>query len=117
MSKHIIALIEQGQGVDFATYQAAITAAVAGRRALDGIFADVDVLLCPSAMGEAPKGLETGTGDPVFNRMWTLLGSPCVNLPGHTGANGLPVGVQAVGALGQDEKLLAHCAWMEQRIT
>lgn len=117
MSKHIIALIEQGQGVDFATYQAAITATVAGRRALDGIFADVDVLLCPSAMGEAPKGLEAGTGDPVFNRMWTLLGSPCVNLPGHTGANGLPVGVQAVGALGQDERLLAHCAWMEQRIT
>jgi len=117
MSKHIIALIEQGRGVDFATYQAAITATVAGRRALDDIFADVDVLLCPSAMGEAPKGLEAGTGDPVFNRMWTLLGSPCVNLPGHTGANGLPVGVQAVGALGQDERLLAHCAWMEQRIT
>ncbi|MDP6830055.1 MAG: amidase [Alphaproteobacteria bacterium] len=117
MSKHIVALIEQGLGVDFRTYQAAITAAVQGRRHLHRVFAEVDVLLCPSAPGEAPESLENGTGDPVFNRMWTLLGSPCVNLPGHTGRHGLPVGVQAVGALGRDEKLQAHCAWMESRIT
>ena len=116
MSRHIIALIEQGQGVDFTVYQAALTAAGEGRRQLDTVFGQVDVLLCSSAPGEAPKGLDNGTGDPVFNRMWTLLGSPCVNLPGHSGANGLPVGVQAVGALGQDEKLLSHCAWMEGRI-
>jgi Asp-tRNA(Asn)/Glu-tRNA(Gln) amidotransferase A subunit family amidase len=115
MSRHIIALIEQGRAVEFAAYQAALTAAAEGRRLLDGIFEDVDVLLCPSAPGEAPRGLH-GTGDPIFNRMWTLLGNPCVNLPGHQGGGSPPVGVQAVGALGQDEKLLAHCQWMERRI-
>jgi Asp-tRNA(Asn)/Glu-tRNA(Gln) amidotransferase A subunit family amidase len=115
LSSHIIALIEQGREVDFAAYQEALAAAVAGRRLLDDVFNEVDVLLCPSAPGEAPKGLQA-TGDPVFNRMWTLLGNPCVNLPGHKGGNGLPVGVQAVGALGQDEDLLAHCHWMEKRI-
>jgi len=115
ISRHVIALIEQGRAVDFTTYQAALAAAKEGRRLLDGIFEDVDVLLCPSAPGEAPRGLH-GTGDPIFNRMWTLLGNPCVNLPGHLGGTGLPVGVQAVGAHGQDEKLLAHCQWMEQRI-
>jgi Asp-tRNA(Asn)/Glu-tRNA(Gln) amidotransferase A subunit family amidase len=115
LSRHIIALIEQGREVDFTAYQDALGAAAEGRRLLDGIFAEVDVLLCPSAQGEAPKGL-TNTGDPLFNRMWTLLGNPCVNLPGHKGGNGLPVGVQAVGALGRDEQLLAHCHWMERRI-
>ena len=115
LSSHIIGLIEQGREVDFTAYQDALTAAGEGRELLDGVFGEVDVLLCPSAPGEAPKGL-TATGDPVFNRMWTLLGNPCVNLPGHKGGNGLPVGVQAVGALGQDEALLAHCRWMERRI-
>ena len=115
MSSHIIALIEQGRAVDFQTYQGAVTAAVEGRQQMEEIFKDVDVLLCPSAPGEAPAGLD-GTGDPVFNRMWTLLGNPCVNLPGHLGGKGLPVGVQAVGCLGLDEKLLHHCSWMEQRI-
>ncbi|MDA1099067.1 MAG: amidase [Proteobacteria bacterium] len=115
MSSHIIALIEQGRAVDFTAYQDALAAAAEGRRLLDDVFAEVDVLLCPSAPGEAPRGL-AATGDPVFNRMWTLLGNPCVNLPGHKGRNGLPVGVQAVGALGQDEVLLSHCRWMERRI-
>jgi Asp-tRNA(Asn)/Glu-tRNA(Gln) amidotransferase A subunit family amidase len=115
LSSHIITLMEQGQAVDFAAYQAALAAAAQGRRLLDEVFAGVDVLLCPSGPGEAPLGLKT-TGDPIFNRLWTLLGNPCVNLPGHRGRNGLPVGVQAVGALGQDEKLLGHCRWMERRI-
>ena len=115
LSSHIITLMEQGQAVDFAAYQAALAAAAQGRRLLDEVFAGVDVLLCPSAPGEAPLGLNT-TGDPIFNRLWTLLGNPCVNLPGHRGRNGLPVGVQVVGALGQDEKLLGHCRWMERRI-
>ena len=115
ISAHIIALIEQGGEVDFTAYQEALAAAAVSRGLLDGVFGEVDVLLCPSAPGEAPKGLQA-TGDPVFNRMWTFLGNPCVNLPGHKGGNGLPVGVQAVGALGQDEQLLAHCRWMEGRI-
>ncbi|MBT3535990.1 MAG: amidase, partial [Rhodospirillaceae bacterium] len=115
LSSHIIALIEAGMAVDFATYQAALLDAAEGRHKLQSVFREVDVLLCPSAPGEAPEGLG-GTGDPVFNRVWTLLGNPCVNLPGHLGGKGLPVGVQAVGALGQDEKLLAHCHWMERRI-
>ena len=74
-----------------------------------------DALIAPSAPGEAPKGLEA-TGDPVFNRMWTLLGNPCVTLPCAKGPNGLPVGVQFVGALGEDDALLGVCAWAESRL-
>jgi Asp-tRNA(Asn)/Glu-tRNA(Gln) amidotransferase A subunit family amidase len=48
--------------------------------------------------------------------MWTFLGNPCVTLPGCKGPNGLPVGVQLVGALGADDELLAVAAWAESRI-
>ena len=46
------------------------------------IFDDVDVLLTFSAPGAAPKGLGS-TGDPRYNRLWTLMGVPCVNVPAH----------------------------------
>ena len=56
------------------------------------------------------------TGNPLFNRMWTFLQVPCVNLPGHVGPEGLPVGVQLIGGLGQDDALLATAAWMERHV-
>src|SRR6188508_132579 len=55
----------------------------AKRRALGDLveaFQRFDVLLAPSAKGEAPAGLGH-TGDPLFNRFWTWLGVPCITLP------------------------------------
>ena len=85
----------------------------AGR--FEAIFTDYDALLVPSAPGEAPAGLEA-TGNPIFNRMWTLLHTPAVTLPCHTGPNGLPVGVQVIGPLRMDDRLLAIAAWMHARL-
>jgi Asp-tRNA(Asn)/Glu-tRNA(Gln) amidotransferase A subunit family amidase len=77
-------------------------------------FADLmrghDLLLTPSARDEAPKGLAS-TGDSLFNRVWTLLGVPCVTLPWGSGPNGLPLGIQLVSAIEQDTALLAHAQW------
>ena len=68
--------------------------AVAGRarHALAKIFDDVDVILTLSAPGAAPKGLGS-TGDARYNRLWTLMGVPCVNVPTLIADGGLPVGV------------------------
>ena len=71
-----------------------------------------DALLAPSATGPAPLGLQA-TGDPLFSRMWTLLGVPTVTLPGASARNGLPMGVQLVCGIGQDEQLLAIARWAE----
>jgi amidase len=60
-------------------------------------------------------GLDS-TGDPRFNRTWTLLGAPCVNLPAGTGEGGLPVGVQLVGRPGDDARLLATAIWAERQL-
>lgn len=69
-------------------------------------------LLVPAAPGEAPKNLAF-TGSPNFNRMWTMLGVPCVTVPGLSGPEGMPVGIQVVGPAGRAHDTLAHAAWLE----
>jgi Asp-tRNA(Asn)/Glu-tRNA(Gln) amidotransferase A subunit family amidase len=108
-------LVEQGLAASYDEYKAAIALGRQCRRLLDDVFAEVDVLLCPSSVGEAPL-LDKGTGDPMFNRMWTQLGNPCVSLPGHTGPNGLPLGVQAVAAIDDDDRLITWSNWLVSRI-
>lgn len=115
LSQHIYDLIADGLAMVHADYEAAIAVRDDCRRYWYDLMHEYDALLMPSAAGEAPAGLET-TGDPLFNRMTTLLGVPCVSLPGHVGPNGLPLGVQAVGAMGGDDKLLSVAAWMQSRI-
>jgi len=80
------------------------------RRQLAEMLREVDFLLTPSAPSEAPASLAS-TGDPVFNRAWTLLGVPCVTLPYGKGAQGLPLAVQLVGAHEADMTLLPWAGW------
>ncbi|HUR90566.1 MAG TPA: amidase [Ramlibacter sp.] len=98
-------LSEARSVTDDAYSQAQATARLARLAAHDWV-AGVDVLLTPSAPDEAPSGY-TSTGASTFNRAWTLLASPCVNVPGATGVNGLPMGVQVIAAAGEDSLCLA----------
>ena len=66
---------------------------------------DIDLLLTPSAPGEAPAGL-TSTGDTSFNILSTWTYTPCVTLPVFTGPSGLPVGIQLIGQRNQDHRML-----------
>nr|WP_255371689.1 amidase family protein [Cellulosimicrobium sp. CUA-896] len=93
-------------GVD--DYRAAYRTADALRARIDDLQQTVDVVLTPSATGEAPVGLES-TGSSVFNSPWTLLQVPVVNVPGLTGPSGLPVGVSLVGRRYDDRHVIA-CA-------
>jgi Asp-tRNA(Asn)/Glu-tRNA(Gln) amidotransferase A subunit family amidase len=116
LSRALAERLAEGGATSIDDYEAAHARAAAARLALDEVFSGFDVLLAPSAPGEAPRGLAS-TGDPIFNRIWTLLGVPCVNLPGFTGRQGLPVGVQLVGPIGADRAVLAHARWAEARLT
>jgi Asp-tRNA(Asn)/Glu-tRNA(Gln) amidotransferase A subunit family amidase len=82
------------------------------QQAFPKAMAGLDVLVTPSAPGEAPAGLEW-TGDPGFNFIWTSLHVPCVTVPAGTGPNGLPLGIQIVGRRGQDREVLAWARWVE----
>ena len=69
------------------------------------------IFITPSAPGAAP-GYETGTGSPVFNRLWTLLGAPCVNVPGLKTSDQRPLGIQVVGPIGRDAEVLNVATWL-----
>jgi len=96
-------------------YDAALARAAAARAALGVFFGECDAVLVPAAPGEAPAGLGN-TGNPIFNRMWTLLGVPCVTLPARWAANGLPTGVQLVGRLRDDARLMGCAAFLERAL-
>lgn len=80
-----------------------------------GALGDLDVLITPSAPGEAPEGLDW-TGDPAFNYVWTSLHVPCVTVPAGPGRNGLPLGIQIVGRRGDDRAVLAWAQWVAAAI-
>lgn len=113
LSTPLLELTDAGARVDPNDYLQARARSRQARAALAALFQDVDVLLTPSAPGAAPRGLEA-TGDPAFNRAWTLLGQPCVTLPAGRDPSGLPLGVQLVGGFDDDARLLAAAAWLER---
>ena len=80
--------------------------------ASDLLFTDVDALICPAATGAAPHGLES-TGNSIFNGLWTFTGVPAVTLPLLQSGDGAPMGVQLVGRVGDDARLLSAARWIE----
>lgn len=93
-----------------ALYEAARALAHESRDAFAVMMRGFDFLLTLSAPNEAPRGLQS-TGSSIFNRIWTLLGAPCVNLPAGRGPSALPLGVQLAGRVDGDDDLLAWAHW------
>ena len=108
--------LEEGRQFSREAYDAARELARDCRLRFADAMRDVDFLLTPGAPGEAPEGYAT-TGSSLFNRVWTLLGVPCVTLPHGTGPRGLPLGVQLIGRYDADMDLLAWAEWMEQQLS
>jgi Asp-tRNA(Asn)/Glu-tRNA(Gln) amidotransferase A subunit family amidase len=107
--------LAKGREISHAEYARAKAIADGCRAQLASLFGSVDVLVAPASPGEAPVG-HGYTGNPIFNGIWTLLGVPCVSMPGLTGPNGLPVGLQAIGRVGDDARTLAAAHWLSQRL-
>ncbi|HEV2302906.1 MAG TPA: amidase [Stellaceae bacterium] len=115
LSPRLAQMLDEGMAVGSTDYDRALGRAAAARAGLPAFFGGCDAVLVPAAPGEAPKGLGN-TGDPVFNRMWTLLGTPALTLPARWGEGGLPTGVQLVGRIGEDARLLAAAAFLERAL-
>jgi Asp-tRNA(Asn)/Glu-tRNA(Gln) amidotransferase A subunit family amidase len=108
-------IIEDGLEVTAVDYLTALDWRESLNNGLDQLFDRYDAIVTPAAPGEAPRGLEA-TGNPIFNGLWSLCGSPAVTLPLMTGPNGMPVGVQLVGRRGEDAKLLRTARWLTDLI-
>ncbi|OZI21207.1 amidase [Bordetella genomosp. 9] len=115
ISPGLLALLQGGDTIDEARHQANLQRSRDLYGRVSGWFDRFDVLLTPSAPGEAPFA-DQGTGDPLFGRVWTMFGLPCVHLPFATGPHGLPVGLQAIGRKGDDHRLLCIAKWMHDKL-
>ncbi len=113
VSPQLQQLLADGAAVTLAGHAQALAIRDQARARVPGIFARLDVLLTASAQGEAPVGLAS-TGDPALNRIWTLLGLPCLTLPAARGPSGMPIGVQLIGAPDGDAALLEAARWAER---
>jgi Asp-tRNA(Asn)/Glu-tRNA(Gln) amidotransferase A subunit family amidase len=115
MAPLLRAKLDESRGTTPAAYDEAIGIASRARHALEKVFDDVDVLLTLSAPGAAPKGLGS-TGDARYNRLWTLMGVPCVNVPAFVAEGNLPVGVQVISRYGADAEALAAAQFVEKAL-
>jgi Asp-tRNA(Asn)/Glu-tRNA(Gln) amidotransferase A subunit family amidase len=107
-------MLDKAAAISADDYDAARRTVKRARQALADLMADIDVLLTPSAPSAAP-GPET-TGPAIFNRLWTLMGTPCVNVPGLKDPTGLPLGVQIVGRFGRDHQALMAAQFLQQAL-
>jgi Asp-tRNA(Asn)/Glu-tRNA(Gln) amidotransferase A subunit family amidase len=83
--------------------------------AFASVIAPSDAALAALALGEAPAGLDA-TGDALFCKPFTLVGTPAISLPAGKSRNGLPLGIQLVGSWGNDTRLLQTATWLERQL-
>lgn len=115
LSPALQTLLDTGMAISGAQHAANLQRTADWRLRIDALFERHDVLLTPSTTGAAPEGL-AATGDPLFCRSWSLLGLPAVHLPLMRNAKGLPVGLQLVGRMGEDHKLLAAASHIHDKL-
>ena len=112
LSARVRGRIERGRQRTGPEYLAALRGVAGLQASFTELFEQrFDAILTTPATGTAPVGLES-TGDPMFCSLWTMCGMPAVTLPLMRGANGLPLGVQLVGARHADARLLRTARWL-----
>jgi len=112
LSAQLVEAIREAHGFPAQRYAEALQTGRSCAARIDALFGGADVIIAPSAVGEAPATLAS-TGDPLFNRPWQLLGCPVIGLPFGRGPNGLPLGVSVIARPGQDARLFGAAAWLE----
>jgi Asp-tRNA(Asn)/Glu-tRNA(Gln) amidotransferase A subunit family amidase len=108
------AALDSGKAIPARDYIAALDWSDVLYAGLGAIFTHADAVLAPAAPGPAPEGY-VSTGDPIFNGLWTMLGVPAVTLP-LLEADSAPMGVQLIGARGDDARLLRTARWLMDRV-
>lgn len=115
LSQPLQDLIETGVAMSRETYLAALQAVESYREVLWQTYSDVDAILAPAAPDIAPLGHDK-TGSPHMSRPWQAMGLPVVTLPGLKDQAGLPLGIQLVGRVREDDGLLQVAKWLQAQM-
>ncbi len=121
------ALVALGRSLNAAQYLTAVQGLQKATRQIAASFETFDVLLTPTlAEPPAPLGtFDSPPGEPLaglfraatyvpFTPPFNVTGQPGISLPLHWNAAGLPIGVQFVGRVGDEETLLALAGELER---
>jgi len=85
------------------------------REELAPLFEKYDALMMATAPGGAPKG-RASSGDQSLLLPWSSLGHPAASISAGLNSEGMPVGIQLVGGLLMEERLLGAAGWAENTI-
>ena len=114
-----LAQIESGVEIRAVDYVAAQSFRVAMRDEVERLFGRVDALISPSVPFIAPYAdpviAEGEDGEMLSSGLGNFTGHPAVSLPAGL-ADGLPVGLQIMGPLGRDDRLLSIANAIETAI-
>lgn len=114
-SQATLDLLARGAAIRAGDYLEALDRMQKAAGGFDEYFAHFDAIITPATLGAAPKGLDS-TGDPSLCTLWTFAGLPTISMPLLHTETGLPIGVQLVGALNSDARLLRTARWLAQRL-
>ncbi len=92
-------------------YQEALEILEAANTWFRQFFNDYDAILTPSATGEAVT-LSEGTGNPSAAQSGHCADLPCLSLPLLAGEDDLPIGIQLVAGLNEDDRLFRTSRWL-----
>ena len=109
--ERVLGIVAEGRALSAVRLMEAWVRRDALRAEIVRLIAPYDAMLTFASAGPAPLASE-GTGDPIFATLWSLVGVPAMSLPLMRAGNGLPIGVQAVGAPGRDLDLTRAAAWL-----
>jgi Asp-tRNA(Asn)/Glu-tRNA(Gln) amidotransferase A subunit family amidase len=116
LSDVLRALLERGRATGRDVAERAVALGTECRALVAALLEPGESLLVPAVVGEPPPLRDGTTGDPLFCRPWTLLGTPALAVPAGTGPAGAPLGVQLVAPAGGDAVLLVAGAWAARRL-
>lgn len=125
-SESVLAPMRAGEQLGAVTYLDAMHHRETVRAELDGLLRDHDALLLPTSAVPPPlrgqidvqvEGGAMSVREAVLGQTlpFSFVGLPTLSLPAGS-VEGLPSGLQVVGARGQDAALLALGGWLEARV-
>jgi Asp-tRNA(Asn)/Glu-tRNA(Gln) amidotransferase A subunit family amidase len=111
VSERVLEIVARGRKISAMDYLKAKDGIESTASGFDEFFERFDAILTPATLGPAPKGIES-TGDPIMAALWSYTGMPAISLPLLQSDEGLPIGVQLVGARHDDGRLLRTSRWL-----
>ncbi len=106
ISSTLASMVDHGNAISIPEFHAAAAEQERMQTEFDGLFDGYDLLLTPSTANIAPLRKEYKEVDDT-GLIWSLLGTPSLNIPVFTGPHNMPFGLQATGVKYSDARILS----------